>query len=257
MRRPKSVVLWLIPLYLCLVTLLSGCVRYDVGVNFESPTHGEMIQHIKLADRLTSFSRTTAEDWLKSIERRTRQLQGRTQRISEQDLTVIIPFDNGADLQKKFNQFFNPVENGKTTVSEDLPQFESHLEVRQNNLLFWIRNHVELELDLRSLGVISSNGNVLVSPGSLLELAFSLTTPWGAKPILTPDASAINPQSDRIGNQVIWHLEPGQINHIEAVFWLPSPIGIGALVIVLFVALGMYLKSQLSPVGVKTANPSA
>uniref|UniRef100_A0ACD5GX71 Uncharacterized protein n=1 Tax=Desertifilum tharense IPPAS B-1220 TaxID=1781255 RepID=A0ACD5GX71_9CYAN len=75
MRRPKSVVLWLIPLYLCLVTLLSGCVRYEVGVNFESPTHGEMIQHIKLADRLTSFSRTTAEDWLKSIERRTRQLQ--------------------------------------------------------------------------------------------------------------------------------------------------------------------------------------
>lgn len=256
MRRPKSVVLWLIPLYLCLVTLLSGCVRYEVGVNFESPTHGEMIQHIKLADRLTSFSRTTAEDWLKSIERRTRQLQGRTKRISEQDLTVIIPFDNGADLQKKFNQFFNPVEPGKTTVSEDLPQFESHLEMRQNNLLFWIRNHVELELDLRSLGVISSNGNVLVSPGSLLELQFSLSAPWGAKPILTSDASAINPQSDRIGNQVIWTLQPGQINHIEAVFWLPSPIGIGALVIVLFVALGMYLKSQLSPVGVKTANPS-
>uniref|UniRef100_A0ACD5H2F9 DUF3153 domain-containing protein n=1 Tax=Desertifilum tharense IPPAS B-1220 TaxID=1781255 RepID=A0ACD5H2F9_9CYAN len=167
-----------------------------------------------------------------------------------------MPFDNGADLQKKFNQFFNPVEPGKTAVSEELPQFESHLEVRQNNLLFWIRNHVELELDLRSLGVISSNGNVLVSPGSLLELQFSLSAPWGTKPILTSDASAINPQSDRIGNQVIWTLQPGQINHIEAVFWLPSPIGIGALVIVLFVALGMYLKSQLSPVGVKTANPS-
>lgn len=256
MRKPKSVRAWLIPVYLFLVVLLTGCVHYDVGVNFESQTHGEIIQHIKLADRLTSFSRTTAEDWLKSIERRARQLQGRTKRLSEKDLTVIIPFDNGADLQRKFNQFFNPVENQKTTVSDDLPKFESHLAVQQNNLIFWIRNHVELELDLRSLGVISSNGNVLVSPGSLLELEFSLQAPWGARPILTTDSNAINPENHKTGNQILWMLQPGQINHIEAVFWLPSPIGIGALLIALFVALGIYLKSQLSPVGVKPANTS-
>ncbi|MEO1187340.1 MAG: DUF3153 domain-containing protein, partial [Cyanobacteria bacterium J06636_27] len=37
------------------------------------------------------------------------------------------------------------------------------------------------------------------------------------------------------------------LNHLEAVFWLPSPIGIGTLLIVLFVVLGFYLRYSFMP----------
>ena len=36
--------------------LLSGCVKYDVGLNFDNSNSGELVQHIKLGERLTSFS---------------------------------------------------------------------------------------------------------------------------------------------------------------------------------------------------------
>ncbi|HCF28384.1 MAG TPA: DUF3153 domain-containing protein, partial [Cyanobacteria bacterium UBA11049] len=34
--------------------LLSGCVQYQVGVNFSHPNRGEIVQHIKLGERLIS-----------------------------------------------------------------------------------------------------------------------------------------------------------------------------------------------------------
>jgi hypothetical protein len=45
----------------------------------------------------------------------------------------------------------------------------------------------------------------------------------------------------------MWTLKPGQLNHLEAVFWLPSPLGIGTLVIVLLVLGGFYLKYKSLP----------
>jgi hypothetical protein len=85
-------------------------VEYDVGVTFNSPHRGEIVQHIKLGERLTSFSGDSAQEWLTSIERRVRQLQGKTKRVSNEEITVTIPFNNGAELEAKFNEFFNPVE---------------------------------------------------------------------------------------------------------------------------------------------------
>jgi len=41
---------------------------------------GEIVQHIKLGERLMSFSGDSAQEWLNSIERRTQQLQGKTKR---------------------------------------------------------------------------------------------------------------------------------------------------------------------------------
>lgn len=232
-----------------MATVLGGCVRYGVAVDFQSQTHGEMVQHIKLADRLTSFSRVTAEDWLKSIEKRAKKLHGKVKHLSDQEILVKIPFDNGKDLEKKFNQFFNPAKNQGALLGTEagLPELSSQLTVKQNNLFFWIRNHLELDLDLTSLGVMSADGNVLISPGTLLELEFSLNTPLGAKSIPSDNENAITPERLENGHQLVWTLQPGQINHLEAVFWLPSPIGIGAVAIILFVALGMYLKSKQTP----------
>ncbi|MGB7711021.1 MAG: DUF3153 domain-containing protein [Microcoleus sp.] len=249
--KRKKHFLFLLPFVLCLLNLVTGCVQYDVGVNFDSQTRGEILQHIKLGDKLTSFSSETVGEWLKSVERRVRLLDGKTKRLSDQEVLVRIPFNNGAELEAKFNQFYNPIaptdkSRVVTPLDTDLPKFESHLGVKQNNLLLVLRNRLTLELDLRSLSLLSSNGSLLVSPGGLLELDFSLNTPWGAQSIETV-AGAIVPESYLEGKQLVWKLKPGEINYLEAVFWIPSPVGIGAVIIALFVAAGIYLKYQLLP----------
>ncbi|WP_045054661.1 DUF3153 domain-containing protein [Aliterella atlantica] len=228
--------------------LLSGCVQYDVGVNFASPHRGEIVQHIKLGERLTSFSGESATQWLSSIERRARELQGKVKRISAEEITVKIPFNNGAELEQKFNQFFNPVSQQNATVAaaEELPKIDSKLDLQQNNLLLLLRNRLSYDLDLRSLSLIANNNNVLVSPGSLFDLEFRLNTPWGSRSVEKAENS-IAPENPQNRRQMVWKLQPGQINHLEAVFWLPNPLGIGAVVIGLIVASGIFLRYNFMP----------
>ncbi len=240
-------VLWVI---LLASVLLSGCVKYNVGVNFEGQHHGAIVQHIALEERLTNFSNSQVQEWLTSIERRAQQLDGKTKRLSDQELVVTIPFNNGTELESKFNQFFNPVVKkdtpSETAESADLPKFNSKFHIDQGNFIFWQRNHLSYDVDLRALGVVSTNGNVIVSPSTLLDLQFSLETPWGARSVeKAPDA--ITPEVYDNGHQLMWTLKPGQLNHLEAVFWLPSPLGIGTLVIVLLVLGGFYLKYKSLP----------
>ena len=263
-RKSKKHFFFLLPLFFCVLNLVTGCVQYDVGVNFDSQTRGEIVQHIKLGEKLTSFSSETVGDWLKSVERRVRSLDGKTKRLSDREVLVSIPFNNGAELEDKFNQFYNPIaQTAKSRVASpletDLPKFESHLSVKQNNLLLVLRNRLSLELDLRSLALVSSNGSPLLSPGGLLELDFSLNTPWGAENIPTTVAGALVPQSYQQGKQLVWKLKPGEVNYLEATFWIPSPVGIGALIIALFVAAGISLKYQILPalgIGKKQQNIS-
>jgi hypothetical protein len=240
-------VLWLM---LLSVLLLSGCVQYDVGVNFDGQHRGAIVQHIKLGEQLTSFSNEQAQEWLKSIEQRVRQLQGKTKRLSDQEMIVTIPFSNGTELESKFNQFFNPVakkkSSGKASESIDLPKLDSKFHLAQGNWFFVQRNKLTYDLDLRSLGVLSANGNVIVSPSSLLDLQFSLETPWGARDV-NQAGNALHPEVYNDGHQLVWKLQPGQLNHLEAVFWLPSPLGVGTVAIVLLVLGGFYLKYKSFP----------
>lgn len=243
-RSPVWIVLLLVPM------LLTGCVEYDVGINFESQTHGEIVQHIQLGERLKAFSSSTAQAWLESIERRTRELHGRVKRSSDREITVKIPFNNGAELVDKFNQFFNPDE-GKNqrefanSPEAQIPDISSVMALRQRNFLLAIYNHLHYELDLRSLGMMSSNGTVIVSPGVLLDLEFTLNTPWGATAVVSDDG--LMPEIRNNGRQLVWTLQPGQLNHLETRFWVPSPIGIGGLIIALFVSVSIFLKDKLLP----------
>jgi Protein of unknown function (DUF3153) len=245
--RAKSVLL-----VLCASLLLSGCVKYDLGVNFNNPNNGELVQHIKLGEKLTSFSGDSVYEWLNSIERRARKLEGKTKRLSQEEIIVTIPFSNGQELQEKFNEFFNSNTNQKgqppSETDSELPKIESSLLLYQNNFLLLVRNRLIYDLDLRSLSLISSNGNVLANAGSILDLDFALKTPWGAKNIQQTEQiteNAIAPEKNN--NQLVWKLKPGELNHIEVVFWLPSPLGIGALLIILFVWGGLYLRYTFMP----------
>jgi Protein of unknown function (DUF3153) len=99
---------------------------------------------------------------------------------------------------------------------------------------------------LRSLGVLSGQNNVVVNPGSVLDLSFALNVPWGAKSIQA-SAGDLVPEVTADGHQLIWELKPGELNHLEVLFWVPSPIGIGAIVIILVAIAGNALKHQLLP----------
>ncbi|MGI2902513.1 DUF3153 domain-containing protein [Tolypothrix sp. VBCCA 56010] len=246
--------------FVCLVllasVLLSGCVQYEAGVNFDNSNRGELVQHIKLAERLTSFSGDSVYEWLNSIERRARKEEGKVRRLSQSEIIVTIPFSNGEELQTKFNEFFNPNINQKTEVKStsdsELPKIESNLLLFQNNFLLLVRNRLIYDVDLRSLSLIASNGNVLANAGSILDLEFSLKTPWGAKTIQETEQAiaysrAAGIATEKSQNKLVWKLIPGQLNHIETVFWLPSPLGIGTLLIILFVAGGLYLRYTFMP----------
>jgi Protein of unknown function (DUF3153) len=213
---------------------LSGCVKYETGINFYGINDGEIIERIQLGEQLKSFSQTAVRSWLDSIEQRTKLAEGRIERSSDRDLRVIIPFHNARDLTTKINRYFNPDPASTGTKS----QFNSHLHIDQNNFFLVIRHHLSYEIDLRSLAVKTTDRNLTNS----VELDFSLSSPWGVKssdPGASPTAT-----TDR---QISWQLQPGQLNQIDAIFWLPNPLGIGAIVIVILSLGGYYLKYRQLP----------
>lgn len=249
--KPKNKFLVILPLILCIVTFLTGCVQYDVGINFAGLHKGEIVQNIKLGERLKSFSNETFDEWLNSIESRARSLEGKVKKVSDEELIVTIPFNNGKELEAKYNNFFNPVKEQKsqnvaTVATEDasLPELKSELKLQQGNFLFWVRNHLIYDLDLRSLSLASANSNVKIDPGSLIQLEFSLKTPGVVRSIIKNE-NAITSKIQAEGKQLTWELQPGKLNHLEAVFWLPSPLGIGAVLIVLLVFFGRFVKYQI------------
>ncbi|WP_227875695.1 DUF3153 domain-containing protein [Aphanothece sacrum] len=238
------------PLFLGLLTLLSGCVRYDVGVNFYQQHRGEIVQHIRLSEQLTSLSETEANKWLDSIENRSKLLQGRTKRVSGQELIVTIPFSNGRELTDKFNEFFNPkltkVTQALQEDNSDLVQLKAEMSIKQSNWLFFEQNRLNIQVDLRALGVLSKQGNIIISPGSLVDLEFALNAPWGLNNIVTDQESQpLNLTESE--NQLVWQLKPGQINIITASFWVPSYLGLGTVGIIFLMLLGFLAKYRRFP----------
>lgn len=245
MSRSKSL---LFSLLCCCVVFLTGCVRYDVGITVKGQHQGYIEQTIKLGEQFTRLSQSSAKKWIHSIEQRTEKLQGNVKHISSQEIKVKIPFNNGQELSEKFNQFFNP--NDQQILPElegneaDNSQIASHLSLTQSNWLLVERNKLVLDVDLRALGLISDQGNIIVSPGSLLNLDFALTTPWGGKAVL--GENYLLPRIEKNGQRFIWQLQAGQMNHLETIFWVPSSLGLGTFLIILLVAGGVFVKSKLN-----------
>lgn len=238
-----------LPLILSIFVLLTGCVRYDVGVNFYEQHNGEIVQHIRLAQQLTSLSKTEANQWLNSLESRAKALQGKAQKVSDEEIIVRIPFSNGQELTDKFNHFFNPnyskIDSGLKVENPELVQLKAEMSINQNNWIFFERNKLNIDVDLRALGVLSNQGNVIVSPGSLVNLEFVLNAPFRVNNL--DKQSTLNSESNANYTQTSWQLEPGQINHIETSFWVPSYLGIGTVIIILVILLGFFAKHRHFP----------
>ena len=244
--KNSNVIRFLLPLMLCLATL-TGCVEYDVGVNFATPYSGEITQHVQISDRLINLAPDDTKQWLKSIEKRSRKLDGRVEKFNSQEVLITIPFGNGAELAEKFNRLFQTEVTPNATIpveKRELVELDSQAFIHQSNLVFVERNSLDLTIDLRALKALSRQEKIIVDPNSAADLKFQLTTPWIAHSVFNHDT--LQPAKDS-GKTLVWQLQPGKINHIEAVFWLPSPVGIGAAAIILLSILGYVIKYRRFP----------
>jgi hypothetical protein len=221
---------------------LSGCIDYDVAIQYHSPNQGEFVQHIQLSERLKTLNREAQQQWIKAIQKTTQTLGGKFQPSPDSGLTVTIPFSSSAELEKKFNQFYSVL--GKSPLlgetKSSIPAVTGHLTIQRSNFILLERNRLRYEVDLRSLGVRSTDGDVLVSPTSLIAIEFKLNTPWGSRS--SANSETLRPRSLSNGKKLIWTLIPGAENLIDTTFWMPNPLGFGTLAILLFVLLGKFLK---------------
>ena len=226
----------------CLMTLvLSSCVKYDTGINFHSLNDGEFIEHIQLDDRANNLSQISVQNWVTSIEHRTILAQGRIEHISDREFNAIIPFNNAKDLTNKANLYFNPDQ----TASPDGSNFNAHLQIDQSNFLVVVKNHLRYDIDLRSMNVKTQDTGVSIDPAKFIDLNFSLQSPWGIHNNEDPNfIPGVKINNDR---QITWQLHPGKIDRIDATFWLPNPLGIGAILISLITIAGYYLKYHILP----------
>jgi len=246
--KTSRFVRFLLPIVLCLATLLTGCVDYDVGVDFATPYSGQITQQIKVSDQLSNLAPADTKKWLNSWEKRSRELNGKVEKLNSQELLLTIPFGNGEELAQKFNQLFQSSIFPNATIPQeqiDLIQLNSQVSIHQSNLVFVERNSLDLAIDLRALGVLSQQDKIIIDPDSLANVEFQLTTPWIARSLANADD--LQPITNTLKKGLVWQLHPGEINHIEAIFWLPSPIGIGAAAIALLMILGFLLKYRRFP----------
>ncbi len=242
---------WKRLLILLLPLVLSGCVHYDVGLNIKGLHQGEIVQHIELGQQLTNFSQADVEDWLGSLQRRSRQLGGKTKRLSPQAVELRIPFANAQQLESKFNRFFNPTT--ATQSPRELVQLKSQLRTEQTNFILFQRTHLKLNIDLSALGKIQGKDSLLVGVNSLLDLEFRLQTPWEMK-IISPKTSDNQSLVKQTDTETIWYLHSGENNQIEVVFWLPEPLGWGAIAIMMMIYVGITLKSRSNSASIVSEN---
>lgn len=236
-------------LLLCLC--LTGCIQYDVGITYDSQTHGELVQRIRLDGQIPAARRSTARAWLEGLEQQAQKLGGKVRHPSKQESLITIPFHNGKDLAAKFNRFFSPSQEERRQLwgsdLAELPAIAAQMTVRETNLLLVQRNRLSLDLDLRSLAVRGADGRLLVSPGGLLDVGFRLNTPWGVRSLDSTPAPDVGDRGafPKENRQLTWILQPGELNHLEAVFWVPSPLGLGTVAIALIVGIGALVKALL------------
>ena len=230
--------LWLI---LIAFFLLSGCVRSDIGIRFKDANHGKIVQHIHIAEGKTGLENTIASVWLDSVAQQTEKLGGSVRRIADQDATLTLPFFNAKDLEAKFNQLLQT--EWHSSGAQKLPTIVSRLKLRSGNWILWQRIVLDYELNLRSLSPLTQE-NLSLDPSQLLQLEFSLNTPGNAKSLNSENPPILHSE----GKKLTWKLRPGAQHHLQAVFWVPSPLGIGAAVIGLLVIVGAIVRTHPVPV---------
>lgn len=230
-HRYQALRRWLLTGLVCIVTVLcSGCFQYDLTLHFDHQAHGQIQQRIQLSQRTAALTAPALDTWLQAMRARVRSLGGTVTQHQPDQMILTVPFSNGSDLASCYRQLFQ-TDPEASLIIPGIARVPSQLTLEQANRLLAVRNHLVLDLNLRDLPQ---------SDRWEPQLKFILQTPWGLSHI-APDSlpGQSSPQ------QTSWSLQPGQVHHIDVVFWVPSWLGLGSLAIALVVLLGYFLKYGL------------
>ncbi|MEM9006855.1 MAG: DUF3153 domain-containing protein [Cyanobacteria bacterium P01_F01_bin.86] len=212
------------------LVLLTGCLQYDLDLQFDSQTHGQFEQHLHWRGSAIA-PQDKLDPWLQILTERTEAVGGRLRFLADDELAITVPFNNGRDLEARFNQFFNlSAEKLPFTLPSGEP-IQAELSLQQGNWILAIANHISLRIDLTMVPDLAATGLPVLKTAQLLEGRITITTPWG---VLSPIPEMLPEET--------WLLTAGEVNQFEADFWVPSPIGIGALAIALLIAIGYGFK---------------
>lgn len=254
-------------LALGVVLLLTGCVDLDTEVRFGEANHGELVQTLRLDESWQVWGGATAREWRDRWADRARSLGGRVLDQSDRTLTIAIPFHNGRDLQATFQALSHSpsqepspdADRADPSLLVDHLVFPSQFQLHQQNWLVAVRNHLRYEVDLRSLAAPGGNQLALVDADRLLRWRFGLRVPvlgdFGLDRWWRPDPTPDEYRPQRQRGRWVWTLESGQRTVIEAVFWVPSAVGIGAIGIGLFCAIGWWRWRGPAPATPMGTNP--
>ncbi|NEQ53249.1 MAG: DUF3153 domain-containing protein, partial [Leptolyngbya sp. SIO3F4] len=195
----------------------------QLGIQFDSQTHGVLVQTLHLDDQFVALNREARQQWLQVFIDEAKTFSGKVTSLEDGTLQVRIEFNNGADLVKKFNQLF--AEDGLMTQVPGAPPLLAHLELTQKNWGLALLNNLHVDIDLSALKADTAVGNGgALDRWRTLDLSFQINS---------------------IGETHQWPLKAGQVNTIDTIFWVPSPIGIGAVVITLLCASGYGIRHGL------------
>lgn len=186
--------------------LLTGCVDYDLNVQFEGPNAGQLTHRI----RLENETNPTAQAFLQQVRQQTARVQGSFRSISPKESLVTIPFHTATELEQSFNRFFQP-DRGNISAS-DLPTLVSKVTIDQGNWLLFEHDRLTFDVDLRSFGLQGTQS--FADPSALFNLTMAV-------------------------NDRTWDLYSGQKNHIVTDLWMPMPLGWGTVAIGVLVILGL------------------
>ena len=213
MAKLKALAIRLITLMaLCLG--LTGCIDYQLGIQFDSQTHGVLTQTLHLDEQFVALNSEAQQQWLQIFIQEAKTFSGKVSALEDGTLQVRIDFYNGDDLTQTFNQLF--AKDGLMTQIPGAPPLLAHLDLTQENWGVALFNRLHADIDLSALKADSTIGGAL-DRWRTVNLSFQL---------------------DAVSKTSQWPLQTGQINTIDTTFWIPSPIGIGALVITLICAGG-------------------
>ena len=146
--------------------LLTGCVDYDLNVQFESPNAGQLTHRI----RLENETNPTAQAFLRQVQQQTERVQGSFRSISPKESLVTIPFHTATELEQLFNRFFQP-DRGNISAS-NLPALVSKVTINQGNWLLFEHDRLTFDVDLSSFGLQGTES--FADPSTLFNLSMAV-----------------------------------------------------------------------------------
>lgn len=244
-KRPFKSLARSLALLMGLALLLSGCLQADLTLHFDHYRHGQLSQSIHLGPRGRALLQGSLGGWLDGLTERTEALGGEL-RLTTDGFDWVMPFTTGVDLMERFQQTWMAPDAQTTAADPMLLQIPGlgtlplRLEVSQRHWLLVTRTHLIYDLDLQTL---SPWLNPQTPEGDVGDsLTWRLQVPWNS--VVSQPGSM--PATLTRPKELLWSLQPGQFHHIDVIFWLPNPIGLGTLVIVSLVVLGYFLRYRVA-----------